>query len=105
MVFFGFFLFHVPRSRFEDFWDVVAGLLAPDGRVFFVDEADNLDRHEEWADKRRDLVWRTLLDGTRHRAVKVLWRPDDLERRLLALAWSVSVHAEKPFFYRGSGGR
>ncbi len=105
VVFFGFFLSHVPRSRFDDFWSGVAGLLAPDGRVFFVDEADSLDRREEWADEHRDLVWRTLLDGTRHQAVKVLWRPDELEARLRTLAWSVSVRAAEPFFYHGSGHR
>lgn len=105
VVFFGFFLSHVPRDRFDDFWSGVAGLLAPGGRVFFVDEADSLERREEWADRPRDVVWRTLLDGSRHQAVKVLWHPEELEARLRALAWSVSVRAAEPFFYHGTGHR
>jgi SAM-dependent methyltransferase len=104
-VFFGFFLSHVPRARFEQFWASVAGLLAPEGRVFFVDEAAGHDRTEEWADPDRDLVWRTLEDGTRHRAVKVLWTPDELEERLRQEGWIASVQAEPPFFYRGHAHR
>ena len=56
-VFFGFFLSHVPPSRFEPFWSVVEGLLAPDGRVFFVDEATHGLWEEDWVDR-----------GCRHRA-------------------------------------
>lgn len=41
VVFFGFFLSHVPPSGFEAFWGVVAGLLASGGRAFFVDESDH----------------------------------------------------------------
>jgi hypothetical protein len=39
VVFFGLWLSHVPMSRFEQFWDLVADCLAPSGRVFFVDES------------------------------------------------------------------
>ena len=105
VVFFGFFLSHVPGDRFEAFWGTVASLLVPGGRVFFVDEAAGHDREEEWADAERDVVWRTLTDGSRHRAIKVLWAPDALEARLRALGWVASVHAEPPFFYRGSARR
>lgn len=101
MVFFGFFLSHVPMTRFDRFWDGVRGLLAPGGRVVFVDEAANPGRNEEWADRERDIVWRTLSDGTRHRAIKVLWKPAELERRLDRIGWDVSVTGAEPFFYRG----
>lgn len=102
VVFFGFFLSHVPRTRFESFWDGVRGLLAPGGSVLFVDEAAAPGRAEEWADGERDVVWRTLTDGTRHRAVKVLWRPSDLQRRLGELGWDASIAAAEPFFFRGT---
>lgn len=39
VVFFGFWLSHVPPQRFESFWPLVADCLKPDGRVFFVDDA------------------------------------------------------------------
>ena len=38
VVFFGFWLSHVPLERFESFWSLVDGALAPTGRVFFADD-------------------------------------------------------------------
>jgi ubiquinone/menaquinone biosynthesis C-methylase UbiE len=101
VVFFGFFLSHVPMARFDRFWKGIRGLLAPRGRVIFVDEAAHPDRKEEWEDARHDTVWRTLQDGTRHRAVKVLWQPRELERRLDRIGWDASVTEAEPFFYLG----
>lgn len=99
VVFFGFWLSHVPRSRLEAFWEVVAGLLAPGGRALFVDEGAHFLWREDWLDEDADVVRRRLTDGTEHRAVKVLWRPDDLERRLIQLGWDASVHGEEPFYW------
>jgi SAM-dependent methyltransferase len=36
VVFFGFWLSHVPESRFASFWDIVAASLRPGGRVFLL---------------------------------------------------------------------
>lgn len=104
VVFFGFFLSHVPMSRFEPFWAGLDGLLAPGGRVFFVDEAAHGLWDEDWIDQTRGLVRRTLTDGRSHRAVKVLWRPAELQARLETLGWHASVRAEGPF-YRGTAHR
>ena len=38
VVFFGFFLSHVPLARFDRFWSGLEGVLAGNGRVIFVDE-------------------------------------------------------------------
>ncbi len=99
VVFFGFFLSHVPLSHFETFWSLVARSVRADGRVFFVDEADHGIWNEAWVDPDGGIVHRTLTDGSRHRAVKVLWRPDDLAARLVELGWDASVHAEGPFYW------
>ena len=104
VAFFGFFLSHVPEGRFTAFWDVVDGLLAPDGRVFFVDEAAHGLWDEDWLDADGGIVRRTLRDGTRHRAVKVLWTPADLTARLLEEGWRVVVLGSGPFLW-GEGGR
>jgi SAM-dependent methyltransferase len=104
VVFFGFFLSHVPPSGFDDFWSVVGGLLAPTGRVFFVDEGRHFLWREDWVDEEAGIVRRPLRDGTEHRAVKVLWRPEDLSARLAELGWEASVHAEGPFYW-GTAGR
>jgi ubiquinone/menaquinone biosynthesis C-methylase UbiE len=37
VVFFGFWLSHVPPARFDAFWELVRSALRPGGRVFFVD--------------------------------------------------------------------
>ena len=99
VVFFGFFLSHVPLSHFETFWSLVARSLRADGRVFFVDEADHGIWNEERIDRDRSIVQRTLTDGSQHRAVKVLWRPADLRGRLAELGWDASVHTEGPFYW------
>jgi ubiquinone/menaquinone biosynthesis C-methylase UbiE len=99
VVFFGFFLSHVPASRFEAFWSLLEGVLAPGGRVVFVDEADHGLWEEDWIDRDAGLVQRRLNDGTRHRAVKVLWHPGDLERKLRELGWDASVQLESPFYW------
>jgi SAM-dependent methyltransferase len=39
VVFFGFWLSHVPAERFVSFWSLVADCLNPEGRVFFADDA------------------------------------------------------------------
>jgi len=99
VVFFGFFLSHVPAGRFESFWAVLSGLLAPGGRVFFVDEAAHGLWDEDWVDREAGIVRRPLTDGRVHRAVKVLWSPADLEGRLAGLGWDASVTSENPFYW------
>jgi SAM-dependent methyltransferase len=98
-VFFGFFLSHVPPGRFQAFWGLVEGLLAPAGRVFFVDEGRHLLWREDWVDEAAGVVRRPLADGTVHRAVKVLRRADDLAGRLRGLGWDASVTDEGPFYW------
>ena len=103
-VFFGFFLSHVPPGRFQPFWGLLEGLLAPGGRVFFVDEGRHFLWREDWVDEVAGVVRRPLADGTVHRAVKVLWRADELEARLVDLGWKASVTDQGPFYW-GSAAR
>jgi SAM-dependent methyltransferase len=104
IVFFGFFLSHVPPVQFDAFWTGVDGLLASDGRVFFVDEADHGLWDEDWLDAGGGIIRRTLLDGTQHRAVKVLWQPPSLAARLHSIGWAIDVSGSGPFLW-GSGSR
>jgi len=77
----------------------VEGLLAPDGRVFFVDEAAHGLWDEDWIDEDAGIVRRTLAGGGSHRAVKVLWHPEELERTMGELGWNASVHPAAPFYW------
>ncbi len=98
-VVFGFFLSHVPPDRFAAFWGSLEALLAPGGRVFIVDEADHGLWEEDWIDREAGIVRRPLTDGSVHRAIKVIYRPSDLEARLAALGWTASVTAAGPFYW------
>jgi SAM-dependent methyltransferase len=98
VVFFGFWLSHVPTTRFEQFWDLVARSLAPRGRVFFVDETLAGDwRDENFVDD--EVVKRRLNDGSEHRAIKIFWDADDLERRLRELGWAITVRSTGAFVW------
>jgi ubiquinone/menaquinone biosynthesis C-methylase UbiE len=98
-VFFGFWLSHVPPDRFAAFWQLVRASLAPDGRVFFVDEAAHGLWDEEWIDRNGGVVRRRLLDGSVHHVVKALWRPSQLQERLAGLGWDLEVQGVGPFYW------
>jgi demethylmenaquinone methyltransferase/2-methoxy-6-polyprenyl-1,4-benzoquinol methylase len=102
VVFFGFWLSHVPPERFESFWSLVADCLEPDGRVFFADDAyrtpDELVEGEA-----SSTIRRRLSDGTAFRAVKVPYRPAELEQRLTRLGWHVRVSSTSGPFFWGTG--
>jgi len=104
VVFFSFWLSHVPPTHFERFWERVAGFLAPEGRVFFMDEGRHSHRSEEFVDEDAGVVRRELLDGSEHYAIKVLWDASELERRLRGLGWDISVWSTDAFYW-GHGGR
>jgi SAM-dependent methyltransferase len=93
VVFFSAWLSHVPPQRFDAFWQLIDGCLAPSGRVFFVDELPAVARHEEFLpDTVAPVVERPLQSGARHRAVKVFYEPEALRSKLAALGWRVDVH-------------
>jgi SAM-dependent methyltransferase len=104
VVFFGFWLSHVPIDRFDSFWSKVASCLGTGGRVFFVDDAYRTPE-ELIEGEASPVVERTLSDGRRFRAVKVPHTASDLERRLGELGWRIAVHETAGPFYWGSGSR
>jgi demethylmenaquinone methyltransferase/2-methoxy-6-polyprenyl-1,4-benzoquinol methylase len=99
VVFFAFWLSHVPYARLEAFWQIVMNSLGPTGRVFFVDEG----KHKHWTENLVDptipLVRRTLEDGSEHLVVKTLWDPEELEERIIALGWDLKVEQAGPFYF------
>jgi len=104
VVFFSFWLSHVPPSHFQAFWDLVARCLAPGGRVFFMDEGRHLYWQEEFVDPAGGVVRRRLLDGSEHHAIKVLWGAGDLEQKLRGMGWDVIVRSTGAFYW-GQGHR
>lgn len=102
VVFFGFWLSHVPLERFASFWALVADCLQQTGRVFFVDDGyrtpDELVHGES-----SSIIRRRLTDGTAHRAVKVPHQPAELEERLAGMGWRVKVEPMSGPFFWGAG--
>ncbi len=103
-VFFGFWISHVPEDRFEPFWNLVDEALEPGGTVFFFDDNYRVDV-ELVEGVHSPIVRRELKDGTPFRVVKIPYEPAQLERRLRALNWDITVSRTAGPFYWGIGGR
>ena len=106
VVFFSYWLSHVPPECFEEFWHQVRRCLKPSGRVFFIDnllsqKAAELDPETPAGDGVS--VLREGPDGNLYRVWKVLWRPDDLRRVLSNLGWNVHVFGTGTYFLWGEG--
>ena len=100
--FFGFWLSHVPRERFAEFWALVRSALVPGGRVFLVDSGAGDGVHTRRAEGDREL--RRISDGREFRIVKRYWTPDALaqETRKLGFELDLRSSANGSFLY-GSG--
>jgi len=100
IVFFSFWLSHVPDERFEVFWSTVHQALDDDGRVFFIDNLRPVDT------KARDgRTVRTLNDGREFEIVKIYYEPDDLEAKIRALGWDAAVSKTQTHFLHGTARR
>jgi SAM-dependent methyltransferase len=104
VVFFGFWLSHVPPGRFASFWSLVADGLKDDGRVFFADDAYRTP-DELIEGPSSSTIRRRLDDGTSYRLVKVPYQPVALEEQLRKIGWNIRVSATSGPFYWGAGTR
>jgi demethylmenaquinone methyltransferase/2-methoxy-6-polyprenyl-1,4-benzoquinol methylase len=107
VVFFSFWLSHVPRARFGSFWHLVGSCIRPGGRVFLID--NRRDATPNTVDpyvfaEANDVQRRRLNDGSEHRVVKIFYEPDELARRLKAEGWEADI-AGTPWFIFGSARR
>jgi demethylmenaquinone methyltransferase/2-methoxy-6-polyprenyl-1,4-benzoquinol methylase len=106
VVFFAFWLSHVPPDRFAVFWDTVRACLAPGGRVFFVDS--RRDPTSTAVDHRlpgedATVLRRRLNDGREFVIYKIFHDPAVLAERLGGLGWRVEVHRTDRYFLYGHG--
>ena len=85
VVFFSFWLSHVPEERFAAFWGLVRSALRPDGRVFLIDSGP-----PETADA-GELQVRQLADGREFTIVKRFWQPAELEERVFGLGFELDL--------------
>lgn len=107
LVFFSFWLSHVPAGRFDEFWNNVRRALKPAGSVFLVDsllEPTSTARDHDLVG-RSGIVRRKLNDGREFQIVKIFYEPSELESRLSALGWNGWVRSTGKFFLYGLVGR
>jgi SAM-dependent methyltransferase len=93
LVFFGFWISHVPTERVAAFFARLRSWLAPGGRVAFVDEPA-WQSAKEPSTAGPETVRRALRDGSTHRLVKVYLDPDGLVARLAALGWAAEIRPD-----------
>ncbi len=108
LVFFAFWLSHVPAERFEPFWRTVASALKPGGRVFFVDSAyseTSSARDHVLEGPQATTINRRLNDGREFRIVKIFYRPEDLQEQLAALGFRAQVRQTANYFLYGQAER
>src|SRR6185312_15171679 len=102
LVFFSFWLSHVPPSRLVGFWETVRGALKPDGRVIFL---DNRFSPRSWPHTRPDsyLQERTdLSSGVRFQIVKRYLEPGEIESELAGLGWQCRAAVTETYFLYGT---
>ena len=104
VVFFSFWLSHVPEARFAAFWDAVGAALAPGGAAYLIDSAfDPTSTAKDHPLPGRDagVVTRKLNNGREFRIVKIFWEPQALASRLGALGWSAELTRTTNYFVHG----
>src|SRR5580658_2677595 len=85
VVFFSFWLSHVPPEKFAEFWRLVRACLAPGGRVFFVDsrrEPTSTAVDHRLPEPEATVMTRRLNDGREFQIYKIFYDPDNLAGRL-----------------------
>jgi SAM-dependent methyltransferase len=97
VVFFSFWISHVPPGRVDAFWALVDRALLPDGRAYLIDNAPPTD----WYDGAAGVTRRELVDGRTYDIVKRYWSPDELRDELALLGWRAELR-QGEFFLHGS---
>lgn len=105
MVFFGFWLSHVPAVKLSRFLKTVHAALKPGGRLFLVDSRalDRSRSHTGTANLGADLQRRALKDGAQFDIVKIYYDPAELTETLRAHGFDILVEATENFFIYADG--
>jgi demethylmenaquinone methyltransferase/2-methoxy-6-polyprenyl-1,4-benzoquinol methylase len=106
VVFFSFWLSHVPPERFAEFWALVRACLAPTGRIFFLDslyDETSTARDHQLPTRAATTLTRRLNDGREFTVIKVFYAPEEVEKQLTALDWEIAVRATPHYFLYGFG--
>jgi SAM-dependent methyltransferase len=108
IVFFGFWLSHVPPERFEAFWRLVDLCLAPGVHVFFVDsrrEPTSTAVDHRLPEPEAIVSRRRLNDGREFDVYKVFYDPAELTARLREFGWHFDIRQTNQYFLYATGHR
>ncbi len=105
MVFFGFWISHVPAAKLDNFLATVYAALKPGGRLFLVDSrpAKMSTSAGQSIETEDDLQQRILKDGRRYKIVKIYYEPDQLGDSLRRHGFDIEVRATENFFLYADG--
>ncbi len=104
VVFFSFWLSHVPRALFGEFWSLVHSCLTPSGRAFLIDNRndpvpDTTTKDPFVVHYDTDLHLRRLRDGSRYRVVSVMYEPGELQSLIEEEGWTADIRATRWFIF------
>jgi SAM-dependent methyltransferase len=104
VVFFAFWLTHVPPDRFERFWAFVRSALVPRGRVFLIDNlrSKNGIAVDHELPGEGEVVAIRKRHGREYRVFKIFYTVSSLTQRLRGLGWETDFRATRDFFLYGS---
>ncbi len=107
LVFFSFWLSHVPEIHFDAFWSMVRHALKPDGRVFFIDSHPDEGRSGSYNRRlgTNGLEDRDLKNGQSYQIVKHYHSPGTLSERLSRAGWKLNCSTTQKFFLYGKASR
>jgi SAM-dependent methyltransferase len=101
LVFFGFWLSHVPPDKLNPFLDKVARVLKPASRVFMIDsrkEPSSTARDMRLRDDDEIVLERRLNDGRKFHIIKVFYDPDTLAQHFRQAGLQPTVHLTEHYF-------
>src|SRR5581483_7521723 len=106
LVFFGFWLSHVPPEKLAAFLEKVRRSVKTGGRLFIVDsvfESTSTARDHTLGEKQQNWQPRKLDDGREFKVVKVFYEPADLEMKLGEFGFKVEVRKSGKYFIYANG--
>ncbi len=106
LVFFAFWLSHVPADRLDRFLNAVSTAVKPGGHVFLIDsrqEPTSTAADSPLRDDEQIVRTRKLNDGREFKVVKVFYEPNDLRRHLSQAGFTASVQTTDHYFIYALG--
>lgn len=102
VIFFSFWLSHVPKDLFIPFWKTVMSALKPNGRVFLIDSTSHSSDHVSPESQKDFIQIRQLKDGRKYNIIKIYYSPEGLEKKINELGYQTDLHKTQNYFLYGT---